>query len=51
MSEKQTRNDDDTLEYTTSVKQGHAKIGKFNLVCYAILTVVCIVYLIRHFKP
>lgn len=51
MSEKEDKNDDDMLEYTTSVKQGHANIGKFNLVCYAVLTVVCIVYLIRHFNP
>ena len=45
------RNDGDMLEHTTSVRQGHAGIGKFNLICYAVLTVVCIVYLILHFNP
>lgn len=45
------KNEDDMLEETNEIKQGHANIGKFNLGVYFILIVVCIVYLIRHFKP
>ena len=52
MSDKEKKKDDgEMLEYTTSIKQGHAEIGKFNLVCYVVLTVVCVVYLIIHFNP
>lgn len=39
------------LEETTEIKQGHAGIGKFNIAVEIVLTVVCIVYLILHFKP
>ncbi len=42
---------DDMLESTTEIKQGHAGVGKFNIAIEIILTVVCIVYLILHFKP
>ena len=42
---------DDMLETTTEIKQGHAKVGKFNIAVEIVLTVVCIVYLILHFKP
>ena len=42
---------DEMLETTTEIKQGHADIGKFNIAVEIILTVVCIVYLILHFKP
>ncbi len=41
---------DDMLETTTEIKQGHAGIGKFNIVVQVVLTIVCIVYLILHFK-
>lgn len=39
------------IENTTEVKQGHAGVGKFNLAVEIILTIVCVVYLILHFKP
>ena len=39
------------LETTTEIKQGHADIGKFNIAVQVVLTIVCIVYLILHFKP
>ena len=39
------------LETTDEVKQGHADVGKFNIVIDVVLTVVCIVYLILHFTP
>lgn len=42
---------DEMLETTTEVKQGHADVGKFNIAIEIVLTVVCIVYLILHFKP
>ena len=42
---------DDMLEQTTEIKHGHAGIGKFNIAVQIILTIVCIVYLILHFKP
>lgn len=42
---------DDMLETTTEIKQGHAGIGKFNIAVQVVLTIVCIVYLILHFKP
>ena len=42
---------DEMLENTTEIKQGHADIGKFNIAIEIILTIVCIVYLILHFKP
>ena len=42
---------DEMLENTTEIKQGHADIGKFNIAVEIILTIVCIVYLILHFKP
>lgn len=45
------KENDDMLEETTEIKQGHADIGKFNLGIYAVLTIVCVVYLIRHFNP
>lgn len=51
MSDNDKKKDDgEMLEYTTSVKQGHADIGKFNIACYIVLAVVSIVYLILHFK-
>ena len=48
MAEKEK---DEILENTTEIKQGHADIGKFNIAVEIILTIVCIVYLILHFKP
>lgn len=39
------------LETTTEIKQGHADVGKFNIAVQVILTIVCIVYLVLHFKP
>jgi hypothetical protein len=39
------------LEHTTQIKQGHAGIGKFNIAVEIILVIVCIIYLILHFKP
>ena len=48
MAEKEK---DEMLETTTEIKQGHADIGKFNIAVEIILTIVCIVYLILHFKP
>ena len=42
---------DEMLETTTEIKQGHADIGKFNIAVDILLTIVCIVYLILHFKP
>jgi len=42
---------DEMLETTTEIKQGHADVGKFNIAIEIILTVVCIVYLILHFNP
>ena len=47
MSDKE--NNDDMLEVTTEIKQGHADIGKFNLAIEIILTIVCIGYLVTHF--
>jgi len=45
------QNNDEMLETTTEIKQGHANVGKFNIAIQIVLTVVCIVYLILHFKP
>ena len=45
------KNNDDMLETTTEIKQGHAGIGKFNIAVEIVLTIVCIVYLILHFNP
>lgn len=45
------KKNEDMLETTTEIKQGHANIGKFNIAVQVILTVVCIVYLILHFSP
>jgi hypothetical protein len=42
---------EEMLETTTEIKQGHADIGKFNIAVQIVLTIVCIVYLILHFKP
>lgn len=42
---------DDMLEETTEIKQGHAGVGKFNMGVYIVMTIVCVVYLILHFKP
>ena len=42
---------DEILETTTEIKQGHAGIGKFNIAVEVVLTIVCVVYLILHFKP
>ena len=42
---------DEILETTTEIKQGHAGVGKFNLAIEIDLTVVCIVYLILNFNP
>ncbi len=42
---------DEMLETTTEIKQGHADVGKFNIAVEIVLTIVCIVYLILHFKP
>ncbi|MBT8042591.1 MAG: hypothetical protein KJN98_05430 [Pontiella sp.] len=42
---------DDMLETTSEIKQGHADMGKFNLAVQIVLTIVCVVYLILHFKP
>ena len=42
---------DEILETTTEIKQGHAGVGKFNLAIEIVLTVVCIVYLILNFNP
>jgi hypothetical protein len=42
---------DDMLETTSEIQQGHAGVGKFNIAVQVVLTVVCIVYLILHFKP
>lgn len=46
MSEKEKN--DEMLETTTEIKQGHANIGKFNIAIEIILTVVCLVYLFTH---
>ena len=51
MTDKENNKDDGMLEYTTSIKQGHANIGKFNIACFIILTTVCIVYLVLNFNP
>lgn len=48
MAEKEKQ---EMLETTTEIKQGHAGIGKFNIAVEIVLTIVCIVYLILHFKP
>jgi hypothetical protein len=45
------KQDDEMLEVTTEIKQGHADIGKFNVAVEIVLTIVCIVYLILHFNP
>jgi len=45
------KNKDDMLEQTTEIKQGHADVGKFNIAVEIVLTIVCVVYLILHFKP
>jgi hypothetical protein len=42
---------DEMLETTTEIKQGHADVGKFNIAVEIVLTIVCVVYLIIHFKP
>jgi hypothetical protein len=45
------KHEEQMLEVTTEIKQGHADIGKFNIAVEIVLTIVCIVYLILHFKP
>ena len=42
---------DEMLETTTEIKQGHAGVGKFNMGVFIVLTITCIVYLILNFKP
>jgi len=42
---------DEMLETTTEIKQGHAGVGKFNIAVQVVLTIVCIVYLILHLNP
>lgn len=48
MSDKK---EDEMLETTTEIKQGHADVGKFNKGIFIVLTVVSIVYLILNFNP
>lgn len=48
MSDKK---DNDMLETTSEIKQGHADVGKFNIAVQIVLIIVCIVYLILHFNP
>ncbi len=43
--------DNEMLETTTEIKQGHADVGKFNIAVEIVLTIVCIAYLLLHFKP
>ncbi len=47
MSDKE--NNDEMLETTTEIKQGHANVGKFNIAIQIILTIACLVYLVTHF--
>ena len=47
MSDKENHNDE-MLETTTEIKQGHADVGKFNLAIEVILTIVCLLYLFTH---
>jgi hypothetical protein len=42
---------EEMLETTTEIKQGHAKVGKFNIGLFIVLTITCIVYLILNFNP
>jgi hypothetical protein len=49
MGEK--KKNDEMLENTTEIKQGHAEVGKFNKGIFLVLTIVCIVYLILNFNP
>ena len=42
---------DDMLENTTEIKQGHAAVGKFNIAIFIVLTITCIVYLVLNIKP
>lgn len=42
---------EEMLETTTEIKQGHAGVGKFNIAIFIVLTIVCVVYLILNFKP
>ncbi len=42
---------DDMLETTTEIKQGHAAVGKFNIAIFVGLTIVSIAYLILNFNP
>jgi hypothetical protein len=42
---------DDMLETTSEVKQGHAGVGKLNILIEIVLTIVCLTYLILNFKP
>ncbi len=45
----ENKNNDDMLETTTEIKQGHADVGKFNIAIDIILTIICIGYLVTHF--
>jgi len=47
----ENKKDDEMLETTTEIKQGHADVGKFNLAIFILLTIVSVVYLILNFKP
>jgi hypothetical protein len=49
MGEK--KQDNEMLETTTEIKQGHAGVGKFNMGVFIVLTITCIVYLILNFNP
>lgn len=49
MTDKENNNDE-MLETTTEIKQGHANMGKLNVAIQIILTIVCLVYLVLHWS-
>jgi hypothetical protein len=42
---------DQQLDKTTEIQQGNAEVGPFVKGVIAIITVVCVVYLVLHFNP
>ena len=46
------KNNNDLLEETDEIKVEDAEIGRFNLIIFAIITLICLIYLATHLtKP
>lgn len=41
----------ESLEETPEIEVGNSNIGKFNLILYAIITLICIIYFFVNLQP